>query len=212
MDIYSVLLSVATNLEYLAFFIGLISINKIWKTPSFPIIIYLGLLICVEYIGRQMRDDQWIYNLLGIVDLSVISYIIYNSVKEAISKGIIRITFACCILFFLIEMFFITGTIMKFLSYSYGFVSLAISIMCFLYLFELTRTEKIINQYRVFQYWLCIGLLVFHLCNMPITILNNKLEDIGNLDVMLSIPSILSIIMYSCFIIGFIWSKRKYNI
>ncbi len=83
--------------------------------------------------------------------------------------------------------------------------------MCFTYLFEMTKTEIIIHQYRVLMYWLSIGLLVYHLCNLPITVLVNNLTEYGDSDILWAIQSSASLLMYFCFIIGFILSKWKYN-
>ena len=212
MDIFTILFECAEITQKLAFITGLVFILKIWKTPSFPILIYLGLVLSTEYFGEALADDQWLYNLLGVTELLAVSYMFYNSVKENLSKKIILIVFYCCLLFLFVDFMFITETINKFLSFAYGFMSFGISIMCFLYLYEIAKTEMVLNQNRVLQYWLSIGLLIFHLCNLPITVLINDLFKIGYVRELLGIQTISSIIMYSCFTIGFIWSKRKYNL
>ena len=56
-----------------------------------------------------------------------------------------------------------------------------------------------------------LGLLFFHLCNLPVTVVMTDLFEIGNVDNILIVQSIAAIAMYSFFIIGFIWSRKEYN-
>ncbi len=199
-------------IEGLALIVGLIFIKKYWKTPSFLIVIYVGLVYGVEFFGLRIENNQWLYNLLGFSELLLVATTFYLTTKEGVSKKIILVLTFICAVFLLCDSLFITQSFYKYLSYAFGFVSLGISTMCLIYLFELTRTEKVLYQGRTLLYWVSIGLLVYHLCNLPITVLSNKLIEIGNSEALLSIQSISCIVMYSCFIIGFIWSKRKYNI
>lgn len=169
-------------------------------------------MICVEHICREIPNNQLIYNFLGIFELLILSFVFYDSVTEALSKKIIKFIFFCCIILLLVDLMFITGSISIFLSYFHGFASLGIAFICFVYLLEIVRSDKIMQQFRMFLFWVSFGLLTFHLCNLPITVLINRIEDFGDVDTLMTIQNVASIVKYGCFITGFIISKWSNNI
>lgn len=212
MEIVQILNSSIIYFIGLALTIGLIYSKKYWKTPSGYILIYLGLVLIIEYSGAKFSNNHWMYNIQSFSELLTVSIIFYLSVKGNTSKNIIIALFGICMIILLADLLLITKSFNIYFSYSFGFISLAIPLMCFVYLFELAGTEKILNQNRVLLYWLSIGLMIYHLCNLPNTILINEIFKIGHYDILYTIQSLSSIAMYSFFIIGFIWSYRKCNI
>jgi len=212
MDIVAQLNSSIIYVIGFTFLIGLVFSKKYWNTPPGYILIYLGLLLLVEYYGGIIENNHWMYNIQSFSEFLIVSLIFYYSVHAKTAKSIIIVLSGICSTAILIELLLITKTYNSYLSYAFGLVSFAIPLMCFVYLFELANSEKILNQNRVLLYWMSIGLMVYHLCNLPTTILINDIFNIGHYNVLYSIQSLSSITMYSCFIIGFIWSHRKYNI
>ena len=196
----------------LTLLVGIYNAKKYWKTPSGYILIYLGILLLVEYLGAILKNNHWLYNIQSFSELLTITGIFYFTVKERVSRLIVLSLIGFCLLFMVYELLFIAESFRSYLSYTFGLVSFAIPLMCFVYLFELTKSEKILNQNRVLLYWMCIGLMVYHLCNLPTTILINDLFELDYYAVLYSIQALSSITMYVCFIIGFIWSYRAYNI
>jgi len=211
MNLHTILHESVLYLEWIAMLFGLIFLKKYWKAPVRLVPLYLICVVTIEYIAFDLSNDQWLYNLLGILELLIFSYVFYSSVKGIGSKKIILAACFCGILFLLVDIFFITKTFFTFLSYAFGIISLALSLMCFVYLFEMTRSEKVLHQNRVLLYWIVIGLLTFHLCNLPVTVLTNQLLEIGNVQNILEIQNVAGIAMYICFIIGFIWTQERYN-
>lgn len=212
MDLVDFLFRSVLYLEGFALLIGLIFLYKYWKLPASLIVLYLAIVFGVELINKDGVDNQWMYNLVVGSELIFLTIIFYFSVEDSVLKKIILGLFASCLVFIVCDVLLITQTPYKFLIYAFGFESLCISIMCIVYLFEMTRTEKVLYQNRDLLYWICVGLLLFHMCNLPITVLSNNLFEFGDTFTLLSIQSIASLAMYCCFIIGFIMSKWKYHI
>ena len=158
-----------------------------------------------------MNYDQWLYNLSSIAELLIFSYIFYFTVKDKGMKRIILIIFIISVLALLIDFILVKGTITIWWSYGFGFVGLGLSAMGIVFLIEMARSERVINQTRILLYWVVLGLLFFNLCNLPVTVLTNDLLDIGNVNNILVIQSIAGIAMYFCYVIGFIWSRKDYN-
>jgi len=211
MDIGFILYRTVFVLEGLALLCSLIYLKKYIKTPAKLIPVYLSFVFCIEVVALGLAFDQWMYNLLGLIELVIFAYIFYFTTKRGNSKKIILISFLISVILILVDALIITETFYTFLSNAFGFVSLGISIMCFVFLLELAKSDKVIYQNRILLYWVVLGLLIFHLCNLPVTVLTNDLFEIGNVENILIIQSIAVIAMYSCYIIGFIWGQKEYN-
>lgn len=194
----------------ITFIIGLIFSKKYWNRPSVLILVYLGIVFGIEVICITVLNNQWLYNIQSASEFIIVAIIFYRSVDEVISRKIVLSLFVLGMVCLIANAIFISS-IWTYLTYGFGFASVAISFMCFVYLFEMAKTEEIIYQSRVLLYWLSIGLLVYHLCNLPITVLINNLPKIGNVDVLLTIQSVSGLVMYFCFISGFILSKWTVN-
>ena len=211
MDIYFIVQKSALICEGLALLFSLIYIKKYFNTPAKLIPFYLFFVFGVELVSISLAFDNWMFNLLGVLELFVFTYIFYFTVKGKSSKKIIVSAFLGCILALVIDAVFITKSIFTFLAIAFGFTSLGIVIMCFVYLLELAKTEKVVHQNRILLYWVVIGLLFFHLCNLPVTVVTNDIFDIGRVNTILLIQVITALAMYMCYIIGFIWSRKEYN-
>jgi hypothetical protein len=211
MDIRYLLQNGVFYLEGLALLCSLIFLKKYIHTPAKVIPLYLMMVFVIEYMGSEMADDQWLYNILGMAELLTFTYIFYGTAKGKGSKKIVLSAFLIGAVFLIIDAFLITETFYEFLSNGFGFVSIGIAVMGFVFLLEMAQSDKIIHQNRILLYWVVIGLLIFHLCNLPVTVLTNDLFEIGNVDNILIILSVAGISMYSCYIIGFIWSRKEWN-
>ena len=196
----------------LTFLIGIFNIKKYWNTPSVYLLIYLGIVLLIEFLGSIIENNHWLYNIQSLIEFLTYALIFYSSVKHKKSKVIIIGLTVICILYLGYEICFIKETFNEYLSHAFGLISFAIPLMCFVYLFEMMESEKILNQNKVLLYWICIGLLIYHLCNLPATVLINDLNGLREYYILYTIQALSSIAMYSCFMIGFIWSDRKYNI
>ena len=198
-------------MEGFALLAGLYFLIRNYRSTLSLLVLYLAIVFTVEYINIDGDDNQWMYNLVGICELLFLTIIFYKAIEDSANRKIILGLCLSCLIFIVIDALFITGTFSKFLTYAFGFESLCISIICSIYLFEMAKTEKVLDQNRDLLYWVCIGLLIFHLCNLPITVLSNTLLEYGDPKTLLSVQSISSLAMYCCFIIGFIMGKWKYN-
>ncbi|WP_144439123.1 hypothetical protein [Lutibacter profundi] len=62
---------------------------------------------------------------------------------------------------------------------------------------------------KLLLFWISIGLLLFYVGILPIIIMSSFLEYRGLFDYIILL---LNIIMYGCFITGFLVSKKEYNV
>jgi hypothetical protein len=181
MEIYLILSNSIFYLIGLSLLIGLWNIKKYWKTDSSLILLYLLALFIAELVGKVLivEDNQWVYNVSGVVEVTILAVMFYRVVQRPRSRLIIIIVIVSAYLFVAGDAIFITKDYLDFWTYAYRFIGLGVSIMCVVYLLELATNEKVIHQNRMLLYWVAIGLLIYHFVILPVTVLTDKLEEIG---------------------------------
>lgn len=203
--------------EILSAVMALIFFKKYKDQSTRWILLNLWFVVIVELCAMQLRKynlaNQWLYNILGVLEIVVFQYIFYRESTSSIAKRIIKCSAIVSIIAVIVEgLIYSKQPFLSFLNYSFAISSFLIAVSALLYLRQVVRTEKILYLKSVLLFWISIGLLFYHICNLPITVLSNVLLD---LDVdtygLLLIQAFAGILMYVCFILGFIWSKKKYN-
>lgn len=197
--------------EVLALVCAMIYIKKYIHRPARLLPVYLTIVVLVETLGFIVYSNQWMYNLLGVAELVIISLVLYRSVESKFARSVIGGSFILSVVLLFVDAVFVTKGVNDFWSTSFSFVSVGTTFMCFAFLFELARSEKVMYLNRLLLYWVVIGLLIFHLCNLPVTLFTHELISIGNVETFLIIQSIAATAMYCCYIIGFVWSKKEWN-
>lgn len=214
MDLSQIILDSVLYFEIGCAIIGTIYLSKVLRSKTLLYLIYLYILCIIEVIGRYTigYDNRWLYNVLGILEFGTFSFIFWKDQELKNSKKTIALLAALGGSAILAEaLFFSDPPFKSYLSYSFSITSLFLSIMCLLYFWTLVKSDKIVHFSKILLFWLAMGLLVFHMCVLPITVVMNRIPDISSSNTLLVIQAILSIIMYCCFSIGFIWSSKKYN-
>jgi hypothetical protein len=213
MTIIEILEKIIIPLEFLTLLIGIVSYRKFWDTPSKYILVYLFIVFVVDSVAgiALVSNNQWMYNFLSFSEISILAFIFYKSIPNNLHKNVIAGLYILCVSVLLIESIFIAKTFMNYLSYGFGLSSISIAGMCFIYLNAIARTEKILNLSKILLFWVVVGLLFFHLCVLPITVMIHQLPEIGNTENILFIQHFMSIVMYVSFIIGFIWTQKEHN-
>ena len=213
MTIMEILEKSIIPMEFLTLLIGVINSRKFWNSPSKYILAYLFIVFMLDSLAGLVfsSNNQWLYNLLSFFELSILTFIFYRSIAKLLHKRAILVLYILCLLMLIIEGIFITQSFMGYLSYGFGLSSISIAVMCFIYLNAIARTEKILNVSRILLFWVVVGLLFYHLCVLPITVMIHQLPDIGNTGNLLLIQYLSSIVMYISFITGFIWTQKEYN-
>ena len=94
------------------------------------------------------------------------------------------------------------------LAYITGAVLLLFCIV--LYYIEILSTSKVLIIDRDLLFWVSVGLLLFYVGYIPIKLTRIYFEYQDNLFFSLRIiHRLLIVILNACFIIGFLWTKKK---
>ncbi|MCL5130465.1 hypothetical protein [Algibacter sp. L4_22] len=76
------------------------------------------------------------------------------------------------------------------------------------YFSEILNTNEVLFIKTNLMFWISVGYLLYLAGNIPIRVVRNYLFELVDLQNVLEISSILSIVMNFCFILGFIWGEK----
>ncbi|MCG2461826.1 hypothetical protein K8352_13790 [Flavobacteriaceae bacterium F89] len=151
-----------------------------------------------------------IYNIYNVVFFLYFYYIFWSYLEKKIHRKSIAIGSV---------VFMVTSLVNPFLQnlviepQLYSYVVGAVLLICciILYFIEILGSSKILYVKEDLLFWISIGLLLFYVGYIPIK-LTRYFFAIENVDVYMNLRRvhlILIVIMYGCFITGFLWMKRR---
>lgn len=196
--------------------IGLISMHKLPGKKAKFLVILIWFSVLIELVGYYFTYwtgllNYYVYNFYMFVSFS--AYILL--LRSLLLKINYRLTAVYFLILFIVSFFL---NIMYFkedanrsFTYSFAIGVLLVLILCCLYLVEIFNSDKILNFKRSVFFWYILGILVFHVPFTPFMLAINwflVLQDESTFSLVLFI---LNILAHTCFIIGFLWSEKKYN-
>jgi len=96
----------------------------------------------------------------------------------------------------------------KFLSINSVIGSILIVISIMIYFSELLQSDEILNLKKSIYFWISLGVLLFNIGFIPVYIIAEFIVFGGVFKI---ITFLLNLLMISCFVTGFIVSKKEYN-
>lgn len=208
------------NLRYIVFSLyglsALLSVVFYYKYKNtalkyFPVLLIVTLIL--EYSGQWLYDsfgfNALFYNINNTIYFLYFFYVFWCFIHEDSFKKWIVCGVILFLLSNLINPFFEDYTnFPQLLVYMIGGVLLIFCII--LYYIEILTTSKILVIQHDILFWISVGLLLFYVGYLPIKFIRSYFADIGDMYNTLKVMQwFLIIIMHTCFIIGFIWTKKK---
>jgi len=227
MEVLDTILENASEPLYtVTLFVALMRYQNYYSSPLkyFPVLLAYTLL--TELLGfLTMNYDEFqisiftsivshnvfIYNIYNLVFFNYFFYVYWCYLKDKKSKSFILYGAIFFLIISIINLFFQN---FKFESQVYSYITGAILILfcTVLFLWEYFRSSKKLDYKDKGMKWISIGLFIFHLGYGPIKISRyyNYLNQLNELVHVRRIHLTLIILMYICFIIGFLKMKRKF--
>ena len=195
-------------------FVGIINYNKIksTKTRYFLYILILGLVTesLGYYVGfyTDFKNTFPIYNIyLGVS--FCLYFLFYRSfIQNTNKKKIVTFILLSFLIVAVINFIFFQTSIIKYQLNTFIYGSFCFIITIIIYLSDLLNSDIILNIKNVLLFWVSIGNLLFFIGWLPVFVLSRQLNFDGIWDYIILA---LNIIMHTCFIIGFVLSKKQYN-
>lgn len=177
-----------------------------------PLILLLTLV--TESLGMYINKvygppNIVIFNIYYFFYFSLFFYLFMKIIEEVKFKNYIKIGLGIFWLFYLNDLIFTDIFTESFTtSYIAGAGILIFSIT--LYYISILQSSLVLVIKNDLLFWVSVGLFLFYIGYLPIKIIRSwflKLNDFFN--ILLIIQFSLIIVMYLCFLIGFLWMKKK---
>jgi hypothetical protein len=212
------------KLIYILYFVAIVVYAIFYFKKSFDVDLkyFLGYLIAMfacEMIASYVKyslelDNLWVYNTLTFVEFNFLflfaKQILFSAKTRKTVTGLI-ILFN--VVYFLTTLYYLyQGTYFEvYNSIASISGSLLIAIVLFLFYKDFLSSNEILNYKRSLTFWIAFGLLCYYLGTIPITSILNNMKGTSRavIDYLYNIQLVLVIFMYSCFILGALWSQKR---
>ncbi|KQS53589.1 hypothetical protein CLV50_2004 [Flavobacterium lindanitolerans] len=203
-------------LALLAGIVGLLFYNKLPGNKAKSLLGMIFFSVLTEFVGSNLtRWTGWInygvYNFYMLVSLSYYLLLLKYLLVQRSHRRLVDVFLAVFILFYFANFIFIQKNISETFTYSFTLGVLFVLLMSCLYLVEIFNSKKILNFSKSVFFWFILGVLLLHVPYLPFMLAIKWFLIESNESVYSLVLFILNVLMYGCFIIGFIWSEKKYN-
>ncbi len=190
--------------------------NSYWRW--FPV--YLGIIFLTEisaeyflFVEHNLAVNNNIYRFLSLPLEFLFLFWLFD--KYFSEKGTtIKWPLLFAILYlaaFLADVFYISRMKLFFDSFSYTIGNMLLLILLLRFFMKFSNSDEILNYKSSIMFWVSLGLLLFYLGTLPFwglhTTLYNEYPDIFN--VYWYAQNLLNYLMYTLFIISFVWGKPR---
>ena len=171
-------------------------------------LLFLWVTVIIELIATVLNyldiDAYLIYNIY-----SIFSFLFYLNWFYALLKHkLIKYLSLIFIIIAVINVFF-QNALANHLEFTFFFGAISILICTFMYYSNALKEDEVYILKQKLSFWIVTGILFFHIGMVPLIFLTDLLEFSGVY--YLSILLCLNIILYGCYIIGFLWTKKTFN-
>ena len=200
------------SIQLIAAIVGVWNYNKLTLPREKYFILLLWFTFVVELLRLLLNDLFSIDFTLGHEIYSIISFLFYfywyyNVLERRFSK-IVTITFTIA---------FLVTTGLAYLfpvelgGKGYAFVTGAtgLLVLTFFHFYQLLKSDEVLVVKYKLSFWVSTALLLFYMGILPLILLAGFLEIKGSNYTIILIC--LNLILYGCYIIGFLWMKKKYS-
>lgn len=204
---------------YLALLSSLVGFRFYHKLPNNKAKFVLYIIVfsfLTEFIGKYFTS--WtglinfpVYNIYMLASFSAYILLLYALLQKLACKRIaisFLITFYFFYFFNLYYFQYQNDTVFT-NSFALGVIFVLLLSCC--YFVEIFNSEKILNFKKSIYFWFILGILLFHVPFLPFMLAIKWFLIKNDESIFSLVLFILNLLMNSCFIIGFLWSEKRYN-
>lgn len=204
---------------YLALFsgiIGLISLHKLPGKRAKFLVVLIWFSALIEVVGYHFTEwtgvlNYYIFNFYMLVSFSSYILLLRSLLIRIKYKTIGTLCLGIFIISFLLNILYYREDVNHSFIYSFAIGVLTVMILSCLYLIEIFNSDKILNFKKSVFFWYILGILIFHVPFLPFMLAIKWFLIPEDESVFSLVLFILNFLTHSCFIIGFLWSEKKYN-
>jgi len=197
----------------LTLFVALFQFNKFKTSPIKYVVYFIGYVFISETVANSYLSNGM--STVIINNVYSIAYTFFNLffysilIKNNRAKKIGNIMMFIFSIGLLINQLFFQEFEHKLQTYTFILGLFLVTILVFIYLSEIMNSDKIFKLTNTSEFWISIGIIIFNFGFIPVLVVAELIRWEGIYNYILLF---VNVIMYSCFITGFIISKKEYNI
>lgn len=175
-------------------------LHFLWYTVIVDVVaISIGYLWLIE--------NFWVYNGFMISMYLFYFYWYFSIIESPVFKKVIYVFVTLFISVAILSLSYQKWTIL----YKYTFITGAffVAILTVFHFHQLLNSNQVLVVKHKLSFWISTGLLLFSIGMIPLFFLSEYLNFKG-ISYVLTLVS-LNVILYGCYIIGFLWTKKNYN-
>lgn len=177
---------------------------------------FLALLFYVfinEIFGKYLREhitnyNAIIYNIYYIINFTYLFLLYQHYITDKVYKICIKYFLVAYLISVVINGFY-ENYLIQFQRIPYIIAASFLIITILFYFIETINSDTILQVNKSLLFWISIGLLIYYSGVLPTRIVRNYYQHQANAKVLFLINLITGSIMYICFSIGFIRSKKN---
>ena len=154
-----------------------------------------------------LRNNSIIYNIYHFINFSFLFILLKNYVSKKKHKNWINTFLLLYIISFFANLF-IQDYFKQVQTLPFIIGAILIVISIFFYFLEILNTDKVLDVSKNLLFWISVGLLLYFIGKIPTRMTRNYYYEITDFENIFIVEYMLSIVMNSLFIIGFICSEK----
>lgn len=197
-------------IEFTAAFFATIHFNKYKNSSERYFMYFLWYTFIVDFTGVILKsfsiDNSWLYNIFTITSFLFYFYWFYTVLKR---KAFKNMAILAAVLFLGVTL--LTYFVPELSGRGYAFVTAAIGLLILTVFnhYQLLKGDEVLVLKYKLSFWISTALLLFYMGIIPLMLLSGYLGVEGSNFYIILVS--LNVILYGCYVIGFIWTKEKYN-
>jgi len=213
---FEFLRSYIVYLALLSGIVGLFSLNKLPGKKAKFLVVLIWFSVLIEIVGYYFTQwtgllNYYVYNFYMFVSFSAYILLIRSILLNRSYRFAGYLFLILFIVSFFLNIWYFKENVNHSFIYSFAIGVLLVMILSCLYLVEIFNSDKILNFKKSVFFWYILGILVFHVPFLPFMLAINWFLIRQDESIFSLVLFILNFLAHSCFIIGFIWSEKKYN-
>lgn len=201
-----------SSLELIAAFFALIHYKKYAQSTERYFLHFLWFTFFMDtimgsYVGPYLKiNNTWIYLFYTGLSFTFYCWWYYQVLQKRIHKII-----SAYLLIIYIFTFVISINNHQLQKYLFIIGAFFVLVLTGFHLHQLSNSDYTLKIKHKLSFWISTALVLFNVGMFPLVLLSDYFDVRMNNTIFNIVLFFLNLILYTCFIIGFIWTKKKYN-
>lgn len=195
---------------------GLISLHKLPSKRAKFLVVLIWFSAITEFVGYHFTEwtgvlNYYIFNFYMFVNFCSCILLLRSLLVKINYRAIGLLCLVLFIFSFVLNILYYRENVNHSFIYSFAVGVLTVMALSCLYLIEIFNSDKILNFKKSVFFWYILGILIFHVPFLPFMLAIKWFLIKQDESVFSLVLFLLNFLTHSCFIIGFLWSEKKYN-